>query len=293
MLDLRYHLISIVAVFLALAIGMLIGSSFLAGSSIEGLKREFAILRTENRLHQEAVSSLEDRLKKHKDFERAAMPLLVRDQLVWRRVAIVQTGDYSEAAQSAKAALDGAGAQIVSVTTLSDISSPGAASKVSRAVKEITGETASPDPVGKVLGLVARGIVIGDSPVAMDVMEKTGLLSRSGDYGWRVNRVIIVGGSKKPSDERATVIDLVLIDKLRSLGVEIVACEPFAAKTSYIPAWHRKDITTVDNIDDPTGQTALVFAVAGDLGNFGVKESADRIVPEYLEKGEWRSDRRR
>lgn len=272
---------------------MLIGSSFLAGSSIDSLKREFAVLRTENRVQQAMVSSLQDSLKKHKDFERAAMPMLVNNQLIWRRVAIIQTGDFSEAAQSAKAALEAGGAQIVSVTTLSDLSLPSSASKLSRVVKEITGQTASPDPLGIVLGMVAESIVTGSTPEVMDVMEKRGLLSKAGDYVWRVNKVIVVGGSNKQSDQRAAEVDLALIDKLQSLSATVVGCEPLDAKTSYVPVWHRKDITTIDNVNDPTGQTALVFAVAGDTGNFGLKDSADRIIPAYLEKGEWRSERRR
>lgn len=293
MLDLRYHLVSLVAVFLALAIGMLVGSSFLAGSSIEGLKREFAILRTENRIKQANIESLQDRLKKHKDFERASMPLLVNNQLTWRRVAIIQTGDYTEATQSTKVALEAAGAQIVSVTTLSDLSNPGSVSKIRQALRDITGESSTPDPVGAVLSIIAKSVVGGDTPQALDILEQRDLISQAGDYVWRLNKVVIIGGSKERSDDRPMKIDLPLIEKLQSLNVAIVACEPYAAKTSYVPAWHRKDITTVDNIDEPAGQTALVFAVAGEPGNFGVKESADRMTPEYLEKSLWRPERPR
>jgi len=291
-LDLRYHLISLVSVFLALAIGMLVGSSFLAGSSIDSLKREFAILRTENRVQQVIIESQQDRLKKHNDFARAAMPLLVNNQLIWRRVAIIQTGDYSEATQSAKTALEAAGAQIISVTTLSDISDPGAQSKLRQAVREITGGDPQ-DPLEAALDIIAKAITGGEMSDAIDVMERRGLLSKAGDYVWRLNKIVIVGGGKGRSDDRVVNVDLALIEKLKSLNAFIVACEPFDTKVSYIPAWHRKDITTIDNVDDPTGQTALVFAVAGDAGNFGVKESADRIIPEYLEKGLWRSERRR
>ncbi len=293
MLDLRYHLVSLVAVFLALAIGMLIGSSFLAGSSVDGLKREFAILRTENRVQQANVNGLQDQLKKHKEFERFSMPLLVNNQLQWRRVAIIQTGDYSGATQSAKAALDAAGAQVVSVTTLSDLSAPGAASRIRQALKQTSGAWNIADPPGTALSIIAKSVVGGETPEALDAFEKRGLLSKSGDYDLRLNKVVIVGGSKQSADGRPMRVDLPLIEKLSSLNVAVVGCEPMVAETSYVPSWHRKEIATVDNVDDPAGQTALVFAVAGDTGNFGVKASADRMTPEYLEKSLWRSERPR
>ncbi len=62
---------------------------------------------------------------------------------------------------------------------------------------------------------------------------------------------------------------------------------------SYVPIWSRKTIPTVDNVDDPIGQVALVFVVAGETGNFGMKKSADRILPEYLEERQWQSGYRR
>ena len=39
MIDFRYHLVSIVAVFLALAIGIVLGSTELQGTTIDALRR--------------------------------------------------------------------------------------------------------------------------------------------------------------------------------------------------------------------------------------------------------------
>lgn len=288
LIDLKYHLISLVAVFLALAVGILVGSSFIAGTSVKGLEQQFVRLRDENRAQQTTIGEMRDDALKHEEFDRAVAPILVANQLSQRRIAIIQTGDYSEAAQSAKTAFEQAGATVASVTTLSNLGSEEAQTHIADAVQQITGETAQNDPSGRMLEMVANCIVTGSYPDAIRTLEKNELLTTSGDYEHKVLRVVLVGGSRRRASLQAQHVDLVLIDKLHAAGVEtVVGAEPADAVTSYIPMYHRKSIPTVDNIDQPMGQVALVFAVAGENANFGIKRSADRVVPSSLGGGQW------
>ena len=288
LIDLRYHLTSLVAVFLALAVGILVGSSFIGGSSVKGLEEEFVKLRTDIHIQQRAAENLREQIKKHSEFGEAAAPVLVKGRLPWRRVAIIQTGDYSEAAQSAKSILEEAGAKVVSVTTLANLDSESAKEQIIRAVELITGETEAEDPVGRLLEIVADCVAAGSNPEALDILERKGLLSKAGDYGQRVFRVVLIGGDRQKESKRAQHIDLVLIDKLKAAGVvTLIGAEPVDAVTSYIPAYHRKSIPTVDDVNLAMGKVALVFAVAGEQGNFGVKKSADRVAPRFFETGKW------
>lgn len=292
LIDLRYHLISLVAVFLALAVGIVVGSSFLAGSSVKGLEKEFVKLRVDNRQQQLKIEDMKAEIDGHKKFDRAVAPYLVKDQLSWRRVAIIQTGDYSEATQSAKAILESAGARVASVTTISNLDSQSAYDRAKRAVELITEETPV-EPIGRLMGIVANCIATGTNPEALSILEEKGLLTASGEYDRKVLRVLIVGGSRRRASDQAAHVDLPLIDALKTAGVvTLVGAEPLSAVTSYIPSYHRKAIPTVDNVDQPMGGVALVYAMAGETGNFGVKRSADRVVPIYLESGQWRQSQR-
>lgn len=288
LIDLKYHLISLVAVFLALAVGIVVGSSFIAGSSVKGLEKEFVKLRADNRLQQNKIDDMKAQINRHLQFDRAVAPFLADKQLSGRRIAIIQTGDYSEAAQSARAILETAGAKVASVTTLSNLNSESARNRVVRAAEVITGETPL-DPAARLIEIVANCIATGSNPNALGILEEKGLLTASGGYDRKVLRVVLIGGSRYSASDRASHIDLPLIDALTNAGVvTIVGAEPLNAVTSYAPAYHRKAISTVDNVDQPMGQVALVYAMAGETGSFGVKRSADRVVPVYLESGQWR-----
>lgn len=288
LIDLRYHLTSLVAVFLALALGMLVGSSYIASSSLSRLEQEFGGIREENRQHRKAIEMLRDQLKKHEEFESCTAPFLVDGLLRFRQVAIVQTGDYGDATQRAKAILEKAGAEVVSVTTVFDLSSDSAKRRAARSLEQITGISGEPDPVGEVLRILAKCIAVGVDSNAVDILENNGVIAKAGEYNRRVTLVVLVGGCKSPRSKRSEMIDLPLIDGLVAAGVKtIVGTEPFNVGTSYISIYQRKAISTVDNIDQYMGQVCLAYAVAGDSGSFGIKRSADKVSPDYSEV--WKS----
>jgi hypothetical protein len=118
--DLRYHLVSLAAVFLALSVGMLIGGLFLNTAPTETQQR--LIRRIQEDLAR--ISAESDRNRR--DFERMdqAMreitPRLVKQRLKARRIAVVQTGDDDRALADTMKALRDAGAEIVSVTVITN-----------------------------------------------------------------------------------------------------------------------------------------------------------------------------
>lgn len=295
LVDLKYHLTSLIAVFLALAVGIMVGSSFIAGSSMErqitkGLEKEFGKLRAENMKQQSSIQSMQTILERHNKFEATVVPMLVEKRLVPYRIAIIQTGDYNGAAQKVKSTIEAAGGHVISMTSLSDIYNENTVEDLSSIVASITGNSEDPRPADRILQMIANCIVSGANPKTMEILASKGIVNIDGDYTEKTLRIVFVGGSKKADDSRADDIDLELIDKLKNAGADsIVGTEPLNVVTSYMSAYQSQGITTVDNVDEPMGQAALVFAIDGDTGNFGVKKSADKASPTYLEESSWRN----
>jgi hypothetical protein len=61
-----------------------------------------------------------------------------------------------------------------------------------------------------------------------------------------------------------------------------VGVEDSAAETSSISFFQANDLSSVDDIDLVAGRLATVFALLGAEGSFGVKGSADRLLPDLL-----------
>ena len=61
------------------------------------------------------------------------------------------------------------------------------------------------------------------------------------------------------------------------VGVETTTAEP-----SSVSFFAGNDLSSVDDVETPAGKVATVFALLGAEGSFGVKSSADRLLPDLL-----------
>ncbi|HEX2127929.1 MAG TPA: copper transporter, partial [Solirubrobacterales bacterium] len=88
----------------------------------------------------------------------------------------------------------------------------------------------------------------------------------------------------EPEQEDATeAMELGLVNGVASTGVPVVAVERSDTDPSSIPFFAPLDVATVDSIDLTSGRTALVFALLGAEGDFGIKDTANTLLPELLQ----------
>ncbi len=62
-----------------------------------------------------------------------------------------------------------------------------------------------------------------------------------------------------------------------AVGVEATDAEP-----SSISFFQSNDLASVDDVDQSAGKLATVLALLGAEGSFGVKSSADQLLPDLL-----------
>jgi hypothetical protein len=292
LIDLRQQIITLVAVFLALAVGIVLGSSMLSGGSVERnlssrLDKDFKQIRNENQQQSVTITELRDKIRRQEQFDKTVAPVLVRGRLAKLAVAIVQTGDYPESVDHVKRILEDAGAQVCSTTVVYG-GDDDADSRAALAVQSIDGETGLRDPMGRALQILANSLISGVNSKAVAELEAQGVIASTGDYSRPMKCIVLVGGSKESQSGEPNTIDSVLLDYLKAAGAsDIVGVEPSDAVTSYIPTYRAEDISTIDNIDELMGQISLVCVLSGESGNFGVKATADNLFPEDLEDGAW------
>ena len=89
MIDFRYHLVSIVAIFLALAIGIVFGSTALRGVTLRALQHEANLLHNEISAKNVANGSLNQQVGADQAFASAAAPLLLAHLLDGQSVVLV------------------------------------------------------------------------------------------------------------------------------------------------------------------------------------------------------------
>lgn len=283
MFDARYHALSLVAVLIALAVGLLlgvaIGDSGLVSSAREDVEDS---LRGDVRAAQAEADGLRDDLAVRRSFEERAYPALIADRLPGARVGLVFLGEADDAiGDSVREALEGTGGELRSVAVLRrppDLEELAGRSRGSRYV----GLRADPDsllgPFGERIG---RQWVEGGQLVERVRPALTG--SFSGDLT-PLDAIVVARAEPaedRPQDEAGWSDDLEdgFVEGLAAADRPVVGVERGETDPSQV-AWYRdRDLTSVDDVDDIAGRAALVFALAGAEGAFGTKDTAEAILP--------------
>jgi len=119
-IDFRYHLVSIVAVFLALAVGIVLGSTELRGAALSALDRTSSALSAKLEAADNQNSALQQQVQGDHQFAQAAEPVLLKHLLDSKRVVIVTTpGAPSSVVNGIKTGLSDAGATVSGQVALS------------------------------------------------------------------------------------------------------------------------------------------------------------------------------
>ncbi|MGI6609293.1 MAG: copper transporter [Limnochordia bacterium] len=103
-IDMRHHLFSLVSVFLALGLGILIGTSISSDGRvakeqsvvIDAIEAQLSQLRRERQAMQADLSQTEAALTSYQEFAHQVLPQLVAGQLIERKVGLVIVGESTD-----------------------------------------------------------------------------------------------------------------------------------------------------------------------------------------------------
>jgi hypothetical protein len=119
-IDFRYHLVSIVAVFLALAVGIVLGSTELRGAALSALDRTSSALSAKLEAADNQNSALQQQVQGDRQFAQAAEPVLLKHLLDSKQVVIITTpGAPASVVNGIKNGLSDAGATVSGQVALS------------------------------------------------------------------------------------------------------------------------------------------------------------------------------
>ncbi|HVY97216.1 MAG TPA: copper transporter [Solirubrobacterales bacterium] len=279
----RYHATSLIAVFLALAIGILIGAEF-GGDALTSTRKNLEASLVGNL--QDARSRADDlsgQLGRSNEFADRVYPVLVRDRLQGKRIAIVALGGLpGEVTSAVEDALGPTGARLVGVGVVREpVDVNGLAEDLSKT--RFADLRTNPDALTALGTGVGRQLVIGGT---LPEVVRGQLFSRaSGSFG-ALDGVIVV--RDEPQDMgpvqrgRAGQLEAALMAGVTGTREPAVGVETSTAEPSSISFFQANDLSSVDDVEMTAGHVALVFAMLGAEGSFGVKSSADRLLPDLL-----------
>ena len=282
MVDLRYHITSLVAVFLALGIGMIIGSTVVGSEGlvmeqqvlIDRLEDDFYRLRQQNSDYKEKVAQLENINLDYHLFMENIYPLVVKDKLKEQQLLVIKTGDFPEL-DRLKEGLEAAGAMVKTVIDINREREGYGQIAAANGKTENTWVNISKSVVNSFLDPLDDNI--------LTTLVDEGFLNITGSIDYIPDAVILAGGTTAGKPNLVQQIDRSFVEFWRDRDIPVFGVEFVEADASYIQDYRSFGISSVDNVDTVVGRLALVFVMSGRDGTFGIKQTAQAVIPSLLE----------
>ena len=285
MIDFRYHLVSIIAVFLALAVGLAVGSTALTGTAEQALTAAQHRLTGQNRALTKQNGMQQKQLAADQAFAQANSARLLAGLLPGKRVVLVAapgadptvTSGLSTALREAGATVTGQ-VSLTSAFTTTSGQNEAKLSVLARDLASTAGLAVTAHPSSTVTGqddaaqVLSASIVAGSASLTSSASEailagfsQQGFISVSGQPGSvpPADLAVLVTPAGPLSQPSESDVLLAVARELKSTGSATVMAGAVSSigSDSVIAAENNAgNVSTVDNADTETGQNMVVQA---------------------------------
>ncbi|MFG1927450.1 copper transporter [Cryptosporangium sp. NPDC048952] len=306
MINFRYHVVSLTAVFLALAVGLVLGTAALNGTVANQINEQVGGLRNSNDQLRDQVEELQTRAASQNEFVRQIAPGLLAGKLNTRSVLLVSgpTADNADRDQVAKM-LTTAGATITGQVRLrKDFTDPNKDDALQDLAARITpaGVTNLPNNgVGVETSSALLATALLANPAQITALNRTSIIEAYEnlqvlDLDGQVattppTAVVFVTGSPETgsgADVRNKAF-VEIVKQFDTVAAQMVLAGSTAAGAGNPVAAVRDDgtlakaISTVDGVSLAEGQVATAMALVeqfnGQVGHYGTGSGATARIP--------------
>ena len=318
MIDFRYHLVSIVAVFLALAIGIVLGSTELQGPAFSLLDKTTSKLQNELGQVSSQRDTAQQQATESELYAQAVEPTVLRDLLTGHRLLIVtEPGAQSSVVSGITTAAIHAGATVtgeinlqpkffdtsgtaqdsLNQTTLDVAQTAGIQLDTSATYQQQAAQVIASEILAASSGsadIQPGGGQGSDAATMLQAYAASQFLSTSGKPATPATLAVVVTPQTAPSDGSADQLAQVLIPLVQELAAKSAATVVVGSSTgsgagSPISVLRSNSVSgqvsTVDDADLAAGQTVAMQALAvelagGKAGSYGfTANGASAIAP--------------
>ena len=302
MITFRYHIVSLVAVFLALALGIVVGTTALNGPVTSDLRHQVNDLKTTRSQLADQVKSLQGEVDSATSFASAFGPQIVANSLKSQSVlVVVMPGVPSTVEDGVTSELTAAGATISGKLAFAQsFTDPSEQSSITTMATDPTirpyGLTNLPvtNDAGLLGGTLLAYVLTGkgqptDIRSVLTAFSTLHLItSDPGGISSSKNVLVLTAGAPSGS----TYASQTEFDLVSALGVDggkvVVAGDAASAGTSGVigllrASTSKNTVSSVDNADSAVGQVsatlAMAHAVNGQVGQYGSQKGAQALFP--------------
>ncbi len=251
MIDLRYHIATVTALFLALGIGIFIGSTVISDGIlikeqeqiIVLLEKEFDKLRDDNRLLKSNVVSLQENLNTYDELGKEIFPMIAGQTLTDKRVGLLITNpDFNP--EEFMGDLKETGVEKVFEISIS---------------KDFFNHNQVELITPEVINTITKKLTFSDEILVTDEIVESEFIKTSGGFLAPPDFLLVIGGGTKNKQlDFAKLFDYPLLKEIMGLKIAVIGIEPANVEFSYMPTYKALGIPTVEKLDTFIGKIKLI-----------------------------------
>jgi Copper transport outer membrane protein, MctB len=284
--DLRYHVASLAAVFLALIIGIVVGvgisgKGFVSDSERRVFNERVADLKSERDAARQRSTDLSRAQRAAQTFVADTYPALIAGRLTGLRVAVVFAGHADGRVRSlVEQTLEDADGQPPLRTRALKLPIDLPALRRALAKRPVLAALATKQGVAELGRRLAADLVSGGNHVLWQLLSADLVEERSGNDAAAVDGVVIARTVPPQAGPTARFLSG-FYSGLASAGVPAVGIERTTDARAAVSAFAKQDLSTVDDLDTAAGRLSLALLLGGATpGQYGVKRTAkDGVLP--------------
>jgi hypothetical protein len=287
----RYHLVTVISLFMALGIGLLLGGSL--GQDViskqqaqvfSKLEEKYAKVKEENARLEKQVEQADQRREAAESAMARIGSHYVEGRLQGKRILLVNLGNAN--VDPLLQILHAAAAEIQGTVSITDpaVFMPGGKSREWVQAFAADENGADAQKIARAAEALAEELCGRAEEHWLADMASRGFLQRSGTFSAPPDAVVVIGGATRETEERVRTFDLPLIQALCGKGMTVIGVERRDAPVSTMKKYGEQGISTVDSIDETAGGVALVDVINGAKGHYGTKQTAEMLLPEFSQK---------
>ncbi|HBF2302033.1 TPA: copper transporter [Clostridioides difficile] len=286
-INMKYYIVTIGAIFIALGIGMLVGFNLnnnqqlseQQANIIDDLDDKFDILKEKNDKLDSDLASVNRDYEEAVNFINKNVDKILAGSLNGKSIGIISANENDDYTKNIEDIINKSNGSIAfNIILKENITNPEKLKEMS--TKLGTDVKNANDAVNYIIDTLKKE----DASDILTYLQELDVIKFNfiGDTYLKYDSVVIAGGNDaKDSTKQFEKIEKFVVSKLKSENKYLVEVQNTGVKTSYVELYSKNKVATIDNIDEGIGSISLAILLqqGNIVGNFGRLDTATSLLP--------------
>ncbi|MCT4585073.1 MAG: copper transporter [Peptostreptococcaceae bacterium] len=285
-INIKYYIITISSIFIALGIGILIGFNLNNKdvfkkeqmNIISDLEKKIVSLKSEKEIFESTVDKLTHDKENLNKYIQTTFAKLVEDELLEKNIGILRLNEdyfYNEVEELIVSANGSVAFDISLKEELKNINIEDL-----NTMFNLVDENKMKDK-NDFYKFIFDNIFVQRDEVIIQKLKESNILSLNTLNEFEnLDGLFVCGGSLESDKNGLEEFDKIFLDYFKEKKTNIVGVEKSIVDYSYIDFFKKNKISTVDNMDEFVGRYSALKAILGNKGHYGTKKTAQSYIPE-------------